>query len=56
MSGHSHSSNVVSKKNTVNAKKLTLYSKLSKEITTAVIENGDSLTYNYKPPFFIRES
>lgn len=48
MSGHSHSSNVASKKNAVNAKKSTLYSKLSKEITTAVIENGDNPAYNYK--------
>ncbi len=48
MSGHSHSSNVASKKNAVNAKKSVLYSKLSKEITTAVIENGDNPDYNYK--------
>lgn len=48
MSGHSHSSNVASKKNAVNAKKSTLYSKLSKEITQAVIENGDNPDYNYK--------
>ena len=48
MSGHSHSSNVASKKNVVNAKKSALYSKLSKEITTAVIENGDNPDYNYK--------
>lgn len=48
MSGHSHSSNVASKKNAVNAKKSVLYSKLSKEITNAVIENGDNPDYNYK--------
>lgn len=48
MSGHSHSSNVASKKNAVNAKKSALYSKLSKEITQAVIENGDNPVYNYK--------
>ena len=48
MSGHSHSSNVASKKNAVNAKKSALCSKLSKEITTAVIENGDNPDYNYK--------
>lgn len=48
MSGHSHSSNVASKKNANNAKKSTLYSKLSKEITQAVIENGDNPDYNYK--------
>lgn len=48
MSGHSHSSNVASKKNAVNAKKSALYLKLSKEITNAVIENGDNPDYNYK--------
>ena len=48
MSGHSHSSNVASKKNAVNANKSALYSKLSKEITNAVIENGDNPDYNYK--------
>lgn len=48
MSGHSHSSNVASRKNAANAKKSALYSKLSKEITLAVIENGDNPDYNYK--------
>lgn len=48
MSGHSHSSNVAARKNAANAKKSALYSKLSKEITTAVIENGDNPAYNYK--------
>ena len=48
MSGHSHSSNVASKKNAVNAKKSALYSKLSKEITQAVVEGGKNPDYNYK--------
>lgn len=48
MSGHSHSSNIKARKGNNDAKKSALYSKLSKEITNAVIENGDNPDYNYK--------
>lgn len=48
MSGHSHAKNVGASKSKNDAKKSALFSKLSKEITNAVIENGDNPDYNYK--------
>lgn len=48
MSGHSHAKNVGASKSKNDAKKSALFSKLSKEITNAVIENGDNPNYNYK--------
>lgn len=48
MSGHSHAKNVGASKSKNDAKMSALYSKLSKEITAAVVENGDNPQYNYK--------
>ena len=48
MSGHSHAKNVGASKSKNDAKKSALYSKLSKEITAAVVESGDNPQYNYK--------
>ena len=48
MSGHSHAKNVGASKSKNDARKSALYSKLSKEITTAVVEGGDNPQYNSK--------